>query len=122
MEFQTHRQLASASARRAYLAVAGAGIAVHGIVAAMGGNSRLVDDWLYCGLYLLAAASCAWRGRRGDARLAWTVAAAGVLVWGTAEIVFRVVEADPRGWYPQASQALLFIGFTLAYVTLGLLA
>jgi two-component system cell cycle response regulator len=107
---------------RAFALIAGAGVAIHGAFAASGTTSTLVDDWLYCGLYLLAAASCALRARRGDARAAWAVAAAGVLVWGTAEIVFRVLAPNPHSWYPKASQVLLFIGFTLAYATLALLA
>jgi diguanylate cyclase (GGDEF)-like protein len=73
-------------------------------------------------LFALAAASCAGRGRRGDGRAAWTVAALGVVVWGSAEVVFRLQVADPHSLYPQASQALLFVAFALAYCTLGLLA
>jgi two-component system, cell cycle response regulator len=122
MEFHTHKELVRASGRRTFAAVAGLGVLVHGILTATGSMSTLVDDWLYCGLYMLAAAACAARGRRGDARLAWSIAAVGVVVWGSAEIVFRVSEPDPRSWYPQSSQALLFIGFSLAYATLGLLA
>jgi two-component system, cell cycle response regulator len=108
--------------RRAFAAVAGLAVAIHGASALAGYTPALVDDWLYCGLYLLAAASCAYRGRRGDARGAWLVAAAGVVVWGSAEIVFRLSAPDPHAWYPQAAQVLLFIGFSLAYTTLGLLA
>jgi two-component system cell cycle response regulator len=122
MEFQTSKQIVGADGRRAFAAVAALGVVVHGIAAATDGYARLVDDWLYCGLYLLAAASCAARARRGDARLAWAVAAVGVFVWGSAEIVFRIAESDPHSWYPRSSQALLFIGFSLAYLTLVLLA
>jgi len=107
---------------RAFALIAGAGVAIHGAFAASGTRSALVDDWLYCGLFLLAAASCALRARRGDARRAWAVAAAGVLVWGMAEIVFRLLEPNPRAWYPKTSQVLLFIAFSLAYATLALLA
>ncbi len=108
--------------RRAYVAVAVLGIAIHGAFALAGSTPKLVDDWLYCGLYGLAAASCAYRARRGDARLAWTIAAVGVGVWGAAEIVFRLSVANPNHWYPGATQVLLFVGFSLAYTTLALLA
>ena len=108
--------------RRAFAVLAIAGLAIHAGFAASGRSSRLIDDWLYCGLFLLAAAACARRAQRGDARTAWSAAAAGVLVWGCAEIVFRLLEPDPHAWYPQAAQALLFVAFSLAYVTLGLLA
>jgi two-component system cell cycle response regulator len=122
MEFHTYKQLVRARERRTFAAVAGLGVLVHAVFAATGTMSTVVADWLYCGLYLVAAAACAVRGRRGDARLAWSIAAVGVVVWGCAEIVFRISEPDPRSWYPQSSQVLLFIGFTLAYATLGLLA
>ncbi len=123
MEFHTCKQPVRASGRRTFfVAIAGLGVAVHGAFAATGGTSRVVDDWLYCGLYLLAAGACAALSRRGDARLAWSVAAIGVVVWGAAEILFRVSQSDPRSWYPKSSQALLFAGFCLAYATLGLLA
>jgi hypothetical protein len=82
----------------------------------------VIDDWLYCALFLLAAASCALRGRRGDGRGAWTVAAAGVVVWGAAEIVFRLSAPNPHSVYPRVTQVMLFVAFSLAYTTLGLLA
>jgi two-component system cell cycle response regulator len=109
-------------ARNAFAVVAGLGIAVHGAFALAGTASTIVDNWLYCGLYLPAAASCAVRARRGDAALAWAVAAIGVVVWGSAEIVFRLETSDPHDWYPRAAQLLLFVGFCFAYTTLGLLA
>jgi len=108
--------------RGAFAAVAAAGIALHGACALTGNRSPLVDDWLYCGLFFLSAASCAARGWRGDARAAWAVAALGVVVWGSAEVVFRLHDPNPRSLYPRASQLLLFVAFTLAYCTLGLLA
>jgi diguanylate cyclase (GGDEF)-like protein len=37
-------------------------------------------------------------------------------------VVYRLLERDPNAWYPRASQAMLFVGFGLAYTTLGLLA
>jgi two-component system cell cycle response regulator len=111
-----------AGVQRVFLPIAAFGVALHGICALAGTHPPLVDDWLYCGLYVIAAAACARRGYLGDARRAWTVAALGVLVWGGAEVVFRLAQGDPHAWYPGASQTMLFVGFTLAYVTLGLLA
>ena len=109
-----------------FVLLAAAGVAVHGLYAAgaFGGGTvdRLVQDWLYCGLYALAAAACLRHALRGDARLAWTAATAGVAIWGAAEVVFRLVEPSPRAWYPPASQVMLLIGFFLAYATLILLA
>ncbi len=110
------------SAHRAFVAIAALGVGVHAIFALADHSSSVVNDWLYCGLFFLAAASCAYRGYRGDARLAWSVAAVGVVLWGVAEIVFRVSVSAPHGLYPPATQALLFVAFTLAYVTLALLA
>jgi len=109
-------------ARRVFAAVAGLGIAVHAAFALAGSRSVVVDDWLYCGLFLLAAAACARRARSGDARTAWTVATVGVVFWGAAEIVFRIQVRDPNLWYPHSSQLLLFVAFSFAYSTLGLLA
>jgi two-component system, cell cycle response regulator len=111
-----------AGGQRAFAAVAGLAVAIHAACALAGYTPALVDDWLYCGLYLLAAGSCAYRGLQGDARGAWLVAAAGVVVWGLAELVFRLLTPDPHAWYPQATQVLLFVAFSLAYTTLGLLA
>ncbi len=109
-------------ARRAFLIVATLGVAIHAAWALTGNTSAVVDDWLYCGLFCLAAASCAARGRRGDGRLAWTIAAIGVVVWGAAEIAYRVSAPDPHRLYPRVTEVLLFVAFTLAYTTLGLLA
>ena len=108
--------------RDAYVTVVVLGVAIHAAGALAGGRSRWISDWLYCGLYVLAAAACAYRARTGDARAAWTVAAIGVLVWGGSEIAFRAIAPDPRDWYPRTSQAMLFVGFLLAYTTLVLLA
>jgi two-component system cell cycle response regulator len=108
--------------RRVFEVLAILGIAVHGVLALAGRYPRIVDDWLYCGLYLCAAASCALRARRGDARAAWAIAALGVVLWASAEIVFRASVSDPTAWYPRASQTLLFLGFLFAYATLVLLA
>src|SRR2546421_5849242 len=88
--------------RRAFVVVAALGIAVHVAFASTDSMSSVVDDWLYCGLYLLAAASCAWRALRGDARTAWAVAAVGLVIWGSAEIVFRISAPDPHSWYPRS--------------------
>jgi diguanylate cyclase (GGDEF)-like protein len=108
--------------RRLYVGLAAVGIVLHGSFAVAGTTSPVIDNWLYCGLFMLAAASCAYRGRRGDAGGAWTVGAVGIAVWGTAEIVFRLQTSDPNVLYPTATQVLLFVGFSLAYTTLGLLA
>jgi len=109
-------------ARRAFVLVAALGLAIHAVWALTGSTSTVVDDWLYCGLFFLAAASCADRGRRGDGRRAWTMAAVGVVVWGAAEIAYRVSAPDPHRLYPRVTEVLLFLAFSLAYTTLGLLA
>jgi two-component system cell cycle response regulator len=106
----------------AFAAVAAAGVAVHAGFAIAGSTSAVVDDWLYCGLFMLAAASCAVRGIRGDARTAWSFAAIGVFLWGSAEIVFRLSVSNLDAWYPRSTQVLLFVAFAFAYVTLVLLA
>jgi two-component system cell cycle response regulator len=108
-------------AQRAYLTVAATGVVIHAGFALSDATSVLVDDWLYCGLFFLAAAGCARCGLHSRAKRPWILAAVGVAVWGTAEIVFRLV-APPRSLYPPVTEALLFVAFTLAYTTLGLLA
>jgi diguanylate cyclase (GGDEF)-like protein/putative nucleotidyltransferase with HDIG domain len=102
-----------------YVVAAALGVATHAGFALAGATSAVVDNWLYCGLFFLAAASCAYRGGREGA---WTVAALGLSVWGTAEVVFRLSALGVHALYPPATQALLFVAFTLAYTTLGLLA
>jgi len=110
----------------AFVVLAATGVAIHGLHAAgaVGGGvfDRLVTDWLYCALYALAAGACLRHALRGDARVAWSAATAGLVLWGGAEVVFRLAEPDPRHWYPPASQAMLLVGFLLAYTTLILLA
>ena len=110
----------------AFVLAASIGVGVHGLHAAgafRGGLvDRLVEDWMYCALYALAAAACLRHALRGDARLAWAAATAGVVTWGGAEVVFRLAEPSPRAWYPPASQGMLLVGFVLAYTTLILLA
>jgi two-component system cell cycle response regulator len=108
--------------RAAFATLAAAGVVLHGAFALAGTRTAPVDDWLYCGLFFLAAASCARRARRDVAGGPWLVAALGVLVWGTAEIVFRLSAATPRAIYPTSTQVLLFVAFGLAYTTFGLLA
>jgi diguanylate cyclase (GGDEF)-like protein len=122
INFQSAESPRVARVRNAYVAVAALGVAIHGVSALAGAEPRLVDDWLYCGLFYVAAASCAYRSVRGDARGAWMVAAIGVVVWGAAEIVFRLSESNPHVLYPRATQDLLLVAFTLAYTTLALLA
>ncbi len=108
--------------RLAYVTAIALGITIDFAGAVAGDRSGWISDWLYCGLFVVAAAACAYRAWTGDARGAWTAAAIGVLVWGGSEIVFRVLEPDPRHWYPRASQAMLFLAFLFAYTTLVLLA
>ena len=109
-------------AHRVYLVAGGAGLIIHASFALAGTTSTLVDDWLYCGLFFLAAAGCAYCGLRTRAARPWTLAAAGVAIWGTAEVVFRLVAATPQSLYPLPTEALLFLAFSLAYTTLSLLA
>ncbi len=109
-------------ARRAYVTLGAAGIVVHGSFALAGATNALIDNWLYCGLFFLAAAGCAHSGLRSRAARPWVLAAVGVAIWGIAEIVFRVLAATPRSLYPSATEVLLFVAFSLAYTTLGLLA
>ena len=112
----------STAARRAYVVLAALLVVIHAVAALSGQSSGPITDWLYCAGYLLAAAACANRGRTGDARAAWAFAAVGVLIWGVSEITYRVLRSDPTSWYPPLSQATLFIAFSLAYMTLVLLA
>jgi diguanylate cyclase (GGDEF)-like protein len=109
-------------AQRAYLTLAAAGIVIHGSFALAGTTNAVIDDWLYCGLFFVAAAGCAHRGLRIRSARPWIVAAVGIAIWGTAEIVFRLSVANPRSLYPPTTEALLFVAFSLAYTTLGLLA
>jgi diguanylate cyclase (GGDEF)-like protein/putative nucleotidyltransferase with HDIG domain len=105
-----------------YVLLASVGVATHAAFALAGATNAVVDNWLYCALFFVAAGGCAHRARHGDACAAWTVATVGLSIWGIAEIVFRVTTPDLHALYPPATQALLFVAFTLAYTTLGLLA
>jgi two-component system, cell cycle response regulator len=116
------RELLPTTGARVFGAAALAGVAVHALHAATGGGGTVVVDWLYCSLYALAAVVCVVHARAGGARAAWYTAAAGVAVWGAAEVSFRVIEPNPSAWYPALTQGLLAVGFTLAYATLVLLA
>ncbi len=111
-----------AGLRRAYLTAVAVGVVLEAAAAITGSQGGAITDWLYCALYMLAAAACAYRASTGDARAAWATATIGVLLWGGAEIAFRLVESNPHHWYPRASQGLLFVGFMFAYATLVLLA
>jgi two-component system cell cycle response regulator len=109
-------------ARWAYVGVATVGVATHAAFALSGTTTAAVDDWLYCGLFFLAVGACAYRGWHGEAAGAWRLAAVGVAVWGLAEVVFRLQTSAPHALYPPTTQAMLFIAFSLAYITLALLA
>ena len=85
-----------------------------------GSTSALVDDWLYCGLFLLAAASCAarageeMRGPGRSRRSAWSCGGRR-----RSCIAYRF---PIRGPVSRGTQILLFLAFAFAYTTLGLLA
>ncbi len=116
-----HPTVGRAGSVWAFAGVASIGVAIHAAFALADARAAPVDDWLYCGLFFLAAFSCAARGRR-DGGGPWILAAVGVLVWGAAEIVFRASTPNPHTPYPATTQAMLFVAFTLAYTTLALLA
>ena len=65
----------------AFVVLAATGLALHGLHAAgaFGGGpiDGLVTDWLYCGLYALAAAACLRHALGGDARVAWSARSSG---------------------------------------------
>jgi two-component system, cell cycle response regulator len=107
-----------------FAAVALVGVAVHALASAAGiGRGPLVEDWLYCALYGLAAVACVAHARTpGPARAGWIMAAIGIAFWGGSEVAFRILAPDPADWYPRLSQLLLAIAFTCAYTTLVLLA
>ena len=104
----------------AFAVVASLGVATHAAFALASATNPVVDDWLYCGLFFLAAGSCALHGHQRES--AWIVGAVGLFVWGTAEVVFRLSERTVHALYPPTTQALLFVAFTFAYTTLVLLA
>jgi two-component system, cell cycle response regulator len=116
--FQAGRR---ARVQTAFVVLAVLGVVVHAAFALSDTRSAVVRDWLYCGLFFLAAASCVYRARR-DAGGPWMVAAPGMVLWGTAEIVFRLSARNPDTIYPAATQVLLFAAFALAYTTFALLA
>ena len=60
--------------------------------------------------------------QRGGSALPWGTAAAGVVLWGAAEVSFRLIEPDSTASYPRLTQGLLLLSFALATVTLVLLA
>ncbi|MGZ8666454.1 MAG: diguanylate cyclase domain-containing protein, partial [Solirubrobacterales bacterium] len=117
------------SAALAFLALGMSGLvlhAAHASAAAAPGGDPVIADWLYCSLFGLAALSCLLRAirehERGGNALPWGTAAAGVVLWGAAEVSFRLIEPDPTVSYPRLTQGLLLLSFALATVTLVLLA
>jgi two-component system cell cycle response regulator len=105
-----------------FAVLGGTGLLVHALQAAGGPGGAFVVDWVYCAMFALTAAACAWRAARDRTVLPWGIAAAGVVLWGSAEAAYRLLEPDPRAWFPPVSLALLGLGFALAYTTIGLLA
>ena len=114
------------TAATVFASVAAAAILVHASQAlfgwASGAAADLIDDWLYCGLFGLVSVACALRARHDELhRTAWWLASAGVLVWGAAEVVYRLLRSDPTATYPTATRALLVLAFTIAGTTVALL-
>ncbi|MFN8160926.1 MAG: diguanylate cyclase [Solirubrobacterales bacterium] len=113
----------------AFAVVAAMGLlahAVHAGTASDPGADPAVADWLYGSLFGLAALSCALRARRerregGDPR-PWLIAVAGVVLWGSAEVSYRLLEPDPAAPYPPLTRGLLLLSFAAAATTLALLA
>ena len=99
-----------------YASVASIGVAIHAGFALAGTRAAPVDDWLYCSLFFLAFVACADRGRR-DGGGPWVLGAVGVLVWGSAEIVFRAATPNSLTLYPAATQAMLFVAFQIDHRT-----
>jgi len=108
-----------------FAVLAVSGLATHALRAAgaLPDAGGLVTDFVYVGLFVLTAAACARRAvvDRPD-RLAWAIAAAGVLLWGAGEASYRLLEPDPAAPYPRPAQALLALAFTLAATTIVLLS
>jgi two-component system cell cycle response regulator len=76
----------------------------------------------YTVVFALVACACAYRARRdASQRLPWTVATAGVVVWGTADAIYRF-QPDPSAPYPPATQMLLGVAFVLGTTTVVLLS
>src|SRR2546421_1953342 len=114
------------SAATAFGAAAAAAVLVHASQALFGWASGWVADaianWLYCALFALVSVALALRARRDPLhRTVWWLASAGVLLWGAAEVVYRILRSDPAATYPTASRALLLAGFAVAGATVALL-
>ena len=74
-------------------------------------------------IFTLVACACVYRARTDPRqRLPWAVAAVGVVVWGTADAIYRLGEPDPSAPYSPTSQALLVVAFVLGATTIVLLA
>ncbi len=88
-----------------------------------GSGSALIEDWLYLLLFAATAASCAWRAARvPEERFPWALASVGVIVWLSAELVYRLSESNPGAGYPTLTRGLLLVSFVLAAITIALLA
>src|SRR5215207_3823859 len=82
-----------------------------------------MDVAAYTLVFTLVACACAaraWSDPRQ--RLAWSIAVVGVVVWGAADVVYRIVESDPTAPYPPATQALLVVAFPVGAASVILLA
>ena len=87
-----------------HVAVAMLGIAIEA-AGALGGQSPWISDWLYCGLYLLAAAGCAHRARRGDAAAALDRGRGRRRLLGRGGDRLPASGDRTRRWYPRVITA-----------------
>ncbi len=84
----------------------------------------LFQDWVYCGLTFAAGAICITRAVAfEEERAAWLVMGAGLVAWGTGEVVWTLALADdPDPPYPSVSDILYLAFYPASYAALLLLA
>jgi diguanylate cyclase (GGDEF)-like protein len=110
------------------LAIAAAGLLAHALYAVGGvgkpGLSEFFDDWVYNGVFGLAAAACVWRAALvSRERLAWALVAGGLSIWFAGDLYWNLrlaqLEEIP---YPSFADVLYVAGYPLLYAGIVLLA
>ncbi len=113
---------------RVVFVLAACGLAAHVAHAAVGfgggGTSSFVNDWVYDGIEVLAAALVVWRALTlRTERAAWLCFGAGLACWAAGDIYYSVafagMDSPP---FPSPADYLYLAFYPLAYVGLVLLA
>ena len=112
--------------KRAWIAALGLAwvlFVLHTLGAFGDAGATFFDRWLYVGLLAAAAAACAWRAATFvPERLAWSLMAAGILVWTLGEVYWSLhLDGQAVVPTPSIADSLYLALYPLAYATLVML-